>query len=263
MAALSDVDIKKELGKNIVIEEFNEESLTPIGYDLRIGAAFSPDMAQEAVYIEGSSVVIKAGKMLQIICKAFVWVSARILASIHSRGSLSVEGLVLNSTTIDPNWSGQMALALFNFSDHDIEIKIGDRFATVIFYYCSSPTAKAPTSRAIEGLQTSAFSSYEHSSEISRIRSEFEKKKQKAQTHPSYIMRGILQKVLGDVHGIFKPRTGIVILLVISMIALVALPLGFYSVLQVKFGWGDYNFAYFLSNCAICVSLLVALNKSN
>lgn len=263
MTALSDVDISKELGKNIVIEEFSEGSLTPIGYDLRIGAAFSEDMTQEAVCTEGSSVIIKAGKMLQIICKEFVWISARILASIHSRGSLSVKGLLLNSTTIDPNWSGQMALALFNFSDHDIELKIGDRFATIIFYYCSSPTAKPPVSRAIEGLQTSAFSSYEHSPEISRTRSEFERKKQKAQAHPSYVMRNILQKVLGDVHGIFKPKTGIVILFMVSMVSLIVLPLGGYSILQAKLGWGDYNFSYFWSNCAICVSLLVALNKTN
>lgn len=263
MAALSDVDIKKELGKNIVIEEFDEGSLTPIGYDLRIGAAFSPEVNQEAVYTDGSSVIIEPGKMLQIICKEFIWVSSRILASIHSRGSFSVEGLILNSTTIDPNWSGQMALALFNFSNHDIEVKIGDRFATIIFYYCSSPTARAPVSRAIEGLQTTAFSAYEHSSEISKAKSEFEKKKQKAQTHPAYIMRAILQKILGSMQGFFKPRMGIMLLFIISSIALIVLPAGLYSVLQIKFGWGDYTFTDFLSNLAICVSLLVALNKTN
>lgn len=262
MAALSNVDIQKELGKNIVIEEFSSECLTPVGYDLRIGAAYSPGVHQEAIIGDGNTVILKAGKMLQIICKEFVWLSSGVSASIHSRGSFSAKGLVLNSTTIDPNWSGQMALALFNFSDEDIEISIGERFATIIFYFCNSPTMDAPFSRAVEGVQNSAFSNYEHSAEISRRKSEFEKKKQRAQTRPIYVLRALKQKLFSGLHSNFKPKTVLIILFIISVVSLVALPAGLYDFLQLKFGWGDYNFAYFLSNCAICVSLLVAITKN-
>ena len=187
MGILSNVDIRKELNKNIVIEEFSEECLTPIGYDLRIGAAYSPGINQKAVSGENNTVLIKSGKMLQILCDEFVWLSPSIAASIHSRGSFSARGLVLNSTTVDPNWSGQMAFALFNFSEKDIELKIGEPFATMICYYCSSPTMDAPMSRAVEGVQNTAFSNYEHSSEISQRKCEFETKRQKAQTNPIYI----------------------------------------------------------------------------
>ena len=34
---LSDADIRAELGKGIIIEPFEESSLTPVGYDLRVG----------------------------------------------------------------------------------------------------------------------------------------------------------------------------------------------------------------------------------
>lgn len=37
MAVLTDVDIKKYLGKDIVIEPFNSDSLTPVGYDFTVG----------------------------------------------------------------------------------------------------------------------------------------------------------------------------------------------------------------------------------
>jgi hypothetical protein len=37
MSVFSDVDIRKALGKDIVIEPFTESSLTPIGYDFTVG----------------------------------------------------------------------------------------------------------------------------------------------------------------------------------------------------------------------------------
>lgn len=262
MAALSSVDIRRELDKNIVIEKFCDKCLTPIGYDLRIGAAYSPGVNQEAVSGEGNTILIKSGKMLQILCDEFVWLSPSIAASIHSRGSFSAKGLVLNSTTVDPNWSGQMAFALFNFSNEDIELKIGERFATMLCYYCNSPTMDTPMSRAVEGVQNTAFSSYEHSSEISKRKSEFEKKKQKAQMRPIYLFRSLKQNIFSGIHSKLSPKTLLVILFVISLVSLIGLPAGLYGVLQAKFGWVDYNLAYFLSNAAICVSLLVAITKN-
>lgn len=262
MAVLSSVDIRKELNKNIVIEELSKECLTPVGYDLRIGAAYSPGVSQEAISGEGNTVVIKSGKMLQILCDEFVWLSSSIAASIHSRGSFSAKGLVLNSTTVDPNWSGQMAFALFNFSDDDIELKIGERFATMICYYCNSPTMESPMSRAVEGVQNTAFSGYEHSAEISKRKSEFEKKKQKAQTKPIYLFKSLRQNIFSGIHNKLSPKTLLVILFVISLASLIGLPAGLYGVLQAEFGWGDYNLAYFLSNAAICVSLLVAITRN-
>ena len=51
MSALSNVDIKRELDKNIVIEEFSESSLTPLGYDLRIGAIIYKEGDKQILYM--------------------------------------------------------------------------------------------------------------------------------------------------------------------------------------------------------------------
>ena len=42
MTALSDIDLKHELNKRVIIENSASSSFTPVGYDLRIGAAYSP-----------------------------------------------------------------------------------------------------------------------------------------------------------------------------------------------------------------------------
>ena len=261
MSSLSDIDIRRELGKNIVIGNYSENCLSPIGYDIRIGAAFSPDRDEEAVFRDGRTVVIGSKQMLQIICKEFVWVSPKILATIHARGSFAVRGLVLNSTTIDPNWSGQMALTLYNFSDNDISLNIGERFATIIFYYCKTPTSSSPNSRAIEGVKTSAFSTYEHSPEISKAKSEFETQKAKAQTSLFFVFSVAKEKIGDSLLRRFGLKTIVFVILMINIVLLFALPMGLYKVLQDTYNLGDYNIAYFFSHLAICVSLLTALLK--
>lgn len=263
MSALSDVDIKKELGKNIIIEKFSEMSLTPLGYDLRIGAiADSNSQNSIAVFENNATVCIKAKSMVQIMSEEFVWLSQKVLATIHSRGTFSAKGLILNSTTVDPNWSGQMAFSLFNFSDEDIEIKVGERFATVVFYYCYSPTSAVPVSRAVEGLTSNAFSLYNNSEEISKISREFENKKQVAQSTIFNVLRQGRKNITVKWRTFDKFRPLIIILLVFSIIMMFALPLGLYDFLRPILGLGEFNLAYSISNFAVVVSLLTLLRKS-
>lgn len=263
MSALSSTDIKKELGKKIVIESFSDACLTPLGYDLRIGAAYIPDSNMEtAVFEEGATVAIEPGRTLQILSEEFVWLSQDIIATVHSRGSFSAKGLILNSTSVDPNWNGKMAFALFNFSNKNVEIKIGERFSTMIFFYCNSPTTMAPKSRAIEGFDTKAFSPYEHSSGYSENKSNYDKKVQDAQIRIVRVLSSIKQKFIFVLRTSRHIRTILWIMLFISIVMLFIEPLGVYNILQVRYGWGEYNFAYVLSNVAIIVSLLSALKKN-
>ena len=95
----------------------------PIGYDLRIGAAYSPREFNNTHFEDGTEFMLLPGHSLQILCKEFIWLSPFIIASIHSRGSFAAKGLILNSTTIDPNWSGPMALALYNASSTPYIVK--------------------------------------------------------------------------------------------------------------------------------------------
>lgn len=263
MSALSNVDIKRELDKNIVIEEFSESSLTPLGYDLRIGAIIYKEGDKQILYMNDTDEFeIPSNSSVRIISKEFLWISEKILATIHSRGSFSAKGLILNSTTVDPNWSGCMAFSLFNFSNQPIKIKVGDKFSTVIFYYCHTPTFELPISRAIEGLNDigTSTSYYDNSRTISKIRSSFEEKKQKATSRISYIIPKWYRELKPKINNINIGKTFLIFLLVLSVFTLISFPLGIYGLLKIRFNWqSDYSITAFFSNLAIVVSLAVAV----
>lgn len=265
MSALSNVDIKRELNKNIVIEEFSESSLTPLGYDLRIGAIIYKDGDNQTLYMnENDEFEIPSNASVRIISKEFLWISERILATIHSRGSFSAKGLILNSTTVDPNWSGCMAFSLFNFFSQPIKIKVGDKFSTIIFHYCHTPTSEVPISRAIEGLYDidTSTSRYDNSRTISKIRSSFEKKKQKATSRITYIIPKRYRELKSKINNINIGKAFLILLLIVSIVTLISFPLGLYGILKTYFNWqSDYGITAFFSNFAIVVSLAVAVFK--
>lgn len=263
MSALSNIDIKRELDKNIVIEEFSESSLTPLGYDLRIGAIIYIDGDNQTLIMnENEKFEIPSNASIKIISKEFLWISERILATIHSRGSFSAKGLILNSTTVDPNWSGCMAFSLFNFSSRPIEISVGEKFSTIIFHYCHTPTSKTPKSRAVEGLDKVNTSQYDNSSTISEINSSFDERKRKATSRITYIIPKQYRELKSKINNINIGKAFLIFLLIVSIITLISFPLGLYGKLKTYFNWqSDYGITAFFSNFAIVVSLAVAVFK--
>lgn len=256
MSTLSIVDLKHELNKRIIIENSTPSSFTPLGYDLRIGAAYSPETFQKAIFSKGAEFTLLPGHSLQILCKEFIWLSPFIMASIHSRGTFAAKGLILNSTTIDPNWSGQMALALYNVSKNPITLHVGERFCTIIFFYCKTPTLSVPQSRAIEGIDSVAFSDYLNSNTYSHINSNFESKKQKALARPSYWIQQVKYKLSSVFFkGNNQKTTFLILLLLFSVIGL-GLVFGGYDFLKTHYHLNNGTTANIIAYIAILISLL-------
>lgn len=139
MTLLTDVDIKKALGKDIVIEPCIESNLTPIGYDFTIGDfVFSLEKGllepKEGVYI------LPPKNTFQILTKESLWVSNRIGGTFHSKVSLVSKGLSHISTTLDPGWYGPLLITIRNNTDNEIPIKTTDTFVTLIFFKVLTPT---------------------------------------------------------------------------------------------------------------------------
>ena len=255
--------LKHELNKRIIIENSASSSFTPVGYDLRIGAAYSPGEFNNTLFEDGTEFILLPGHSLQILCKEFIWLSPFIIASIHSRGSFAAKGLILNSTTIDPNWSGPMALALYNASSTPITLHIGERFCTVIFFYCKTPTLSAPTSRAIEGANSVAFTDYINSNVYSQINSIFETKKQKALSRPSYWIQQLKWKITSLFFQKVNKNTIFLFLFILFCIIGLCLMLGAYKFLKLHYHWSNNSIAFFLAYLSICISLLIAWLSSH
>ena len=139
MSYFSDLDVRKALNKDIVIEPFEPECLTPIGYDFRIGEyVFS--LEHGLLEVVDGHYELPAKSTIQILTKEALWVSSRLAGTFHSKVSLVSKGLSHISTTLDPLWNGPPLITLRNNTDWVIKMKPGDTFVTLVFARVRTPT---------------------------------------------------------------------------------------------------------------------------
>jgi deoxycytidine triphosphate deaminase len=143
MALLTDVDIKKALGKDIVIEPFSVESLTPVGYDFTVGD-FVYSLEHGLVEPSNDCYMLPPKSTVQILTKESLWVSGRLAGTFHSKVSLVSKGLSHISTTLDPGWYGPLLVTVRNNMDREFPLKVGSSFVTLVFFKVSTPT-KTPS----------------------------------------------------------------------------------------------------------------------
>lgn len=144
MSVYTAVSLSLHNGHHFVIHPFDEACVSPLGYDLRIGFCLLIDGGRAYEPPRGSEIVIPPGGSAFIITREHVWLSNRVVGTIHARGSLAARGLVLNSTTVDPNWDGQMTMLIHNLSPMGLTLARGDRFATLILHDTRHPTDATP-----------------------------------------------------------------------------------------------------------------------
>lgn len=141
---LSDVDIKTELGKGIILEPFEENCLTPVGYDMRVGAyGFSWKSRREIAIDKDGQIVIEPNDTVLIETYESVALSKQFGATIHSIVTIaSAHGLAHVSTTIDPGWAGKLLVQVHNYRDSAVPIRFKQPFCTVCFYRMQSEARK-------------------------------------------------------------------------------------------------------------------------
>lgn len=93
------------------------------------GAAGYDLAAAEDIVIKSHSIgVVRTGIALELPADTEAQIRPRSgLAMHHGIGVLNSPG------TIDSDYRGEIKVILFNFSDHDFEIKFGDRIAQIVF----------------------------------------------------------------------------------------------------------------------------------
>lgn len=139
MSVFSDVDIRKALGKNIVIEPFTESSLTPIGYDFTVGE-YIYSLEYGLLEPKDGTFEIPPHSTVQILTRESLWVSGRVGGTFHSKVSLVSRGMSHISTTLDPGWYGPLLITLRNNMDNPQRLKTTDAFVTLIFFSVTTPT---------------------------------------------------------------------------------------------------------------------------
>jgi len=111
--ALSDSEIRDALNEgNLVIDPFEESSLNPAGYDLRLSAEAELEPSEHRLVVTMESVGL----------------GSDLVGVLHIRSSLAREGILASLALVDPGFRGQLTISLFNSGKKAIRIKAGERF---------------------------------------------------------------------------------------------------------------------------------------
>lgn len=131
MGILSDKDIKECIKEGkLYIEPFEEENLTPNGYDLTVEEFFIPELKEKVC--EGVCKISGMRRFL-ISTKEYIKLGGDITAQLWIRTTYARKGILSSFGKVDAGFEGNLTLSAFNASDNEIEIKVGDTFAQIVF----------------------------------------------------------------------------------------------------------------------------------
>lgn len=142
---LSDRDIQDKIdSQELVIEPFEDNCLTPVGYDLRVGIkGFSWKNCQHSVIDENNSLKIDPHDTVIVETYESVTLSKQLGGTIHSVATLTLtQGFSHISTTVDPGWRGKLLISFHNHLDIPFELSFKKPFCTICLYQMQSEARK-------------------------------------------------------------------------------------------------------------------------
>ena len=145
MTILSDEAILSALDlKELEIEPFNRDNLTPNGYDLTIDEVEIPSESKATA----GSLVISPGKRFAVSTKERIECGPNVCAQLWLRTSWARKGIICSFGKIDSGFNGTLTLLGFNSSSKEVELKIGETFAQMVFEMMSGPAASLYSERS-------------------------------------------------------------------------------------------------------------------
>ncbi len=143
-AVLSDRDIKKsiELGY-ISIAPFEEELLTPNGYDLRIGEISIPE---ENVHLRNGKIKISSGTRFLIGTLEEVYVDTQHVAQLWLKSKWARRGVMASFGLVDSGFKGILTIGAY--ATGEVELSVNDKFVQICFINLSSPVEKTYEKRS-------------------------------------------------------------------------------------------------------------------
>ena len=150
---LSDVDIIKELGKNLEIYPLIKDNIKGGSVNFTASKMAWSVLTKNTAYDEmNNEIIIDCNDTTLILTEEIFAVSEKIAGTFHSRVAEASEGLGHISTVINPGWCGRPLIAVNNRTNNKITIKVGEPFVIMILEYLHTPS-----SIKIDSRKTSRF----------------------------------------------------------------------------------------------------------
>lgn len=143
---LSDSDILSRLSDgSLKIEGFEEANLTPNGYDVTVGLILIPSTGEK---ISSGMAVVRGGTRFLIGTKEVISMPPDLAGQIWIRTSWARKGIVSSFGIIDAGFVGNLTFSALNASQDPVEVRVGERFAQVVFIPLHTPSEKGYGSRS-------------------------------------------------------------------------------------------------------------------
>lgn len=156
MAVLSDVQIKKYVKEEKLIEPFDETLLGPATYDLRVGRRALKSLRKgekgPLINLEEARVLqIGTGEFVEIMTMERVRLPKNLCGRMGIRSYFTRKGLVsFVGPQVDPGFKGNLVISLFNTGPRPLVVKYGEPFCSIEFHELATPCEK-PYSGAYQG----------------------------------------------------------------------------------------------------------------
>ncbi len=135
---LSDRDILDSLERGeISIAPFSEDSLTPNGYDLRIGEIMVPSLG---IHVMEGEVDIPAGTHFLVGTLEEVYVNERHAAQLWIKSRWARRGVLASFGLVDAGFRGILTLGAF--ATMPLSLSVSDKFVQISFFKLDSPVLK-------------------------------------------------------------------------------------------------------------------------
>ncbi len=146
MSILSDRDILDGLLKNkLSIDPFQEQNLTPNGYDLTISEVY---LEHNESRISTDAAHIPSQNWFAVSTLEYVKLSGEVTAQLWLRTSYARKGILATFGKIDAGFEGTLTFSAYNASKNAVELQIGDRFAQIVFEQMQSIPQKLYNTRS-------------------------------------------------------------------------------------------------------------------
>ncbi|MBX8631667.1 MAG: dCTP deaminase [Thermoplasmata archaeon] len=113
----------------LIVSGFSEPSLTPNGYDLRVGTVMLPDSGSE----EMERASVPSLSRFAVSTLETVSLPSDMTAQLWIRSSYARKGILASFGKVDAGFKGTLTLAFFNSSSSEFIISKGDRMVQIVF----------------------------------------------------------------------------------------------------------------------------------
>lgn len=122
---LNDKDIQTYASSGqLIAENYSKESLTPNGYDIRIG--------------EHELETVKSNTLFFLSSLEKFSMPDNIVASLHIKSKYARRGIFSSFGFIDAGFIGNLTMSFYNFGE-DLKLERGMKFVQVVFYEIKTP----------------------------------------------------------------------------------------------------------------------------